>query len=70
MSTFDFKPLTIEKAREMLIYAIERHRELERDAASLTAKIAVNQITMNIVFEAFEAAANAIDAGTQSDGEA
>lgn len=57
---FDFQPLTIEQARETLIYAIEKQQMLARKLARLTAEVQINQRSFGMVFDAVEAACNSL----------
>ncbi|MCL2020828.1 MAG: hypothetical protein FWG81_01670 [Betaproteobacteria bacterium] len=58
---FDYRPLSVEKARETLTYAIERHRELAYDLERMVARVQINQRSLELVFEAVEAACNALE---------
>jgi len=60
MKTFDCPPLTVDQALAQLDYVVERQWEIERMAAKLAAKAALNRTSLKLVYDAVHAAANAL----------
>lgn len=69
MTTFEYKPLTIERARAMLFYAIEKQNKLAQDLNKLAAQAKLNQDCFSMVFEAVEAASNSLAIQQENENE-